>query len=281
MAATEAWQAVVEVSTVNRKQAEVVINLPREIAELESPLRQAVLSVVTRGRVQMTVRLEAACHDASEIQLDRPLALALESAYRELSTLLGRPLIPGSSEFLRMPGVFSASARVVSADEAWRAISPALEEALTGMRMMREEEGAHLRADILSRLEEVEEITAKIAGLVPGRAARQRDALERRLREAQIIVDFQDERFLRELALFADRCDISEEWSRLHSHLKKFRALLDEDASPGRALDFLCQELFRECNTMGAKANDSDMAHLVVEAKTALEKIREQVQNVE
>jgi uncharacterized protein (TIGR00255 family) len=170
---------------------------------------------------------------------------------------------------------------VISGSDAWEAISPALAEALAGMRQMRESEGAHLKSDLLSRLGEISGYAAMIAARVPGRAARQRETLEKRLRDAEIAVDFGDERYLRELAMYADRSDISEELSRLQSHLEKFHQILSDETSPGRALDFLCQELFRECNTIGSKANDAEIAHLVVDAKTALEKIREQVQNIE
>ena len=110
---------------------------------------------------------------------------------------------------------------------------------------------------------------------------RQRELLHKRLRDAGIEIDLGDERLIKELALFADRCDVSEELTRLDSHFTKFREYLEAEEAPGRALDFLCQELFREFNTIGSKANDAGMAQTIVEAKTEVEKIREQVQNVE
>lgn len=279
-AATSEWHAGVEVGTVNRKQAEVVVNLPREIAGLEVKVRQAVLAAVSRGRAQVTVRLEAAGGGA-EVRLDRGLALALRKAFGELEELVGEPLVPVAGDYLRMPGVLSAAVRQISEEEAWQAVEPALRDALAAMCAMRAAEGAHLRDDIDLRLGELSALTSKIAVIAPGRLPRQRDLMEKRLRDSGVPMDLGDERFLRELALFADRCDITEELTRLASHAVKFREYLGSAEAPGRALDFLCQEIFREFNTIGSKANDAEIAQLVVEAKTGLEQIREQIQNIE
>lgn len=279
--ATQHWLATVEISSVNRKQAEVSINLPREISELESAIRQTVLGTQTRGRLQVTVRLEATGNTTTEVRLDPTLALALEKSFEKLSTLVHREIRPQSSDFLQLPGVLSTTARAIACDEAWEAIEPALIHALHALHAMRRREGADLQNDLLTHLAEVKRITAEIASHVPGRSLRQREMLEKRLRDAGIQADFNDERFTRELALHADRSDISEELARLDSHLGKFHHHLESDNTPGRALDFLCQELMRECNTIGAKAGDAAISHCVVDAKTAVEKIREQVQNVE
>jgi uncharacterized protein (TIGR00255 family) len=146
---------------------------------------------------------------------------------------------------------------------------------------MRESEGSHLKSDFLARLETLVSFARKIATEAPGRPIRQRELLNKRLRDAGLELDPADERVVKEIALFADRCDVSEEITRLDSHFAKFREYLDAAEPPGRALDFLCQELFREFNTIGSKANDASIAQTIVEAKTELEKIREQVQNVE
>jgi uncharacterized protein (TIGR00255 family) len=127
----------------------------------------------------------------------------------------------------------------------------------------------------------LEKLAVGIAGIAPERPLRQRELLFKRLHEAGLEVDLSDERVAREIALFADRCDLSEELTRLASHFGKFRDYMAAAEPPGRALDFLCQEMFREFNTIGSKANDAAIAQTVVEAKTELEKIREQVQNVE
>jgi uncharacterized protein (TIGR00255 family) len=146
---------------------------------------------------------------------------------------------------------------------------------------MRSSEGEHLKADFISRLNTLILFSQKIAAEAPARPVRQRELLAKRLRDAGLDLDLADERVAKEIALFADRCDVSEEITRLESHFAKFREYLDAAEPPGRALDFLCQELFREFNTIGSKANDASIAQTIVEAKTELEKIREQVQNIE
>jgi uncharacterized protein (TIGR00255 family) len=266
---------------VNRKQAEIVVQAPRELAELEGRIRKSVLGVVSRGRVQVSINLERAEGSVAAVRVDTALAHAFHDAFIELGKTVGHPLLPTASDYLRQPGIISASSGEVDPELAWLAIEPALNEALTGLAAMRATEGSHLRADFLARLDILVSFAARIAADAPGRPLRQRELLGKRLREAGLDLDPADERVARELALFADRCDVSEELTRLDSHFAKFREYLDAAEPPGRALDFLCQELFREFNTIGSKANDAGIAQTIVEAKTELEKIREQVQNVE
>ncbi len=280
-AATDRWQATVEISTVNRKQAEVVVQAARELLELESRIRKAVLAVVARGRVQVAINLDRAAGAAAAIQVDGALARAFHAAFSELSHAVGQPVVPSAADYLRQPGILTVGSGEIDAEQAWLAIEPALAAALTEMVAMRQAEGDHLKADFLLRLDTLAGFAAKIANEAPGRPLRQRELLARRLREAGLELDPADERVAKELALFADRCDVSEELTRLDSHLAKFRDYLDGHDAPGRALDFLCQELFREFNTIGSKANDAGIAQTIVEAKTELEKIREQVQNLE
>ena len=280
-AATDAWHATAELSAVNRKQAEIVVQTPRELNELEGRIRKIVLGVVSRGRVQVSINLERAEGSVAAVRVDAALAHAFHDAFIELGKTVGHPLLPTASDYLRQPGIISAGSGEVDPEQAWLAIEPALNEALAGLAAMRETEGSHLKADFLARLDILVSFAARIAADAPGRPIRQRELLAKRLREAGLDLDPADERVARELALFADRCDVSEELTRLDSHFAKFREYIDAAEPPGRALDFLCQELFREFNTIGSKANDARIAQTIVEAKTELEKIREQVQNVE
>lgn len=280
-AATASWLAWVEITTVNRKQAEVVVMLPKELAELESTIRKQVQTAISRGRAQVNVALEPADGTPANVQVDNALACGLEAAFARLSTAIGRTVLPQAADFLRQPGLLTFGARDIESEEARLAIEPALRDALAGLAAMREREGADLAADMSARLDLLEKLAATIAATAPGRPLRQRELLLKRLHEAGLEVDLSDERVLREIALFADRCDVSEELTRLASHLGKFRDYMAAAEPPGRALDFLCQEMFREFNTIGSKANDAGIAQTVVEAKTELEKIREQVQNVE
>ena len=280
-ATTDLWHATVEINSVNRKQAEVVMQAPRELAVLEARVRKAVLGVVSRGRIQVSITLARAAGASAAIQLDAVLARAFHAAFLELGKTVGHAVLPTASDYLRQPGIVTLGSGEIDAEEAWPAIEPALEAALAGLAAMRAAEGEHLKTDFLARLDTLAAYAGKIAAEAPARPVRQRELLAKRLREAGLDLDPADERVAKELALFADRCDVSEELTRLDSHFAKFRDYLAASEAPGRALDFLCQEMFREFNTIGSKANDAGIAQTIVEAKTELEKIREQVQNLE
>lgn len=280
-ATQDAWQATVEISAVNRKQAEVVVQAPRELNELDARIRKAVLAVVSRGRVQVSINIERSQLATVEFRIDPRMALAFSKAFGELGRTIGYPVLPTASDFLRQPGILSAGGAEIDAEAAWLAIEPALSDALAQLAAMRASEGDHLKADFWERLGVLHSFVRKIETQAPGRAVRQKELLLKRLRDTGLELDPADDRVLKEIALFADRCDVSEEITRLDSHFVKFRHYLQAAEPPGRALDFLCQELFREFNTIGSKANDAAIAQIIVEAKTELEKIREQVQNVE
>ena len=280
-ATSETWHAAVEINSVNRKQAEVVVQAPRELSELDGRIRKAVLSVISRGRIQVSINLERGQGALASIRVDKLLAQAFHHAFVELGQAVGHEVTPTAADYLRQPGILNTGTGEIDVEDAWQTIKPALDEALASLVMMRETEGSHLKQDLLTRLDALAAFVAKITVEAPARPIRQRELLTKRLRDAGLDLDPSDERVVRELALFADRCDVSEELTRLDSHFTKFREYLDAAEPPGRALDFLCQELFREFNTIGSKANDAGIAQTIVEAKTELEKIREQVQNVE
>ncbi len=280
-ASTPTWQATVEISSVNRKQAEIIVQTPRELNELDTRIRKSVLKLISRGRIQISVHVGRPSGIAEDFRIDHGLALAFSKALSELGKTVGHPVLPDASDFLRQPGILSVGTAETDAEGAWLAIAPALTDALAQLTAMRASEGKHLKADFLTRLGILAAFAGKIATAAPGRLIRQRELFFKRLREASLDLDPTDERVTKEIALFADRCDVSEEITRLDSHFAKFRHYLDAPEPPGRALDFLCQELFREFNTIGSKANDASIAQTIVEAKTELEKIREQVQNIE
>lgn len=279
--ATNTLAARVEASSVNRKQGEIVVQLPRCYNELEAEIRKIALSKLSRGRVSISIQIEQAEGAASPIQINAQRARALETAFTELSEAIDRPLQPTSADFLRTPEILVFDQEQVSAEDAMAAILPAVTEALDSMIAMRASEGQHLHDDTDARLNILEKISTEISSHAPSVVQHYREQLHRRLSEAELDIDLNDDRLLKEIGLFADRCDISEEITRLHSHFEKFRDYLSKDEPVGRPLDFLCQELNREFNTIGSKANDATLAQLIVNAKTELEKIREQIQNVE
>jgi uncharacterized protein (TIGR00255 family) len=280
---TDQWLANVEASSINRKQIEIVANLPRSLQSLETKVRQATLPHVSRGRVQISIRLDKPeGSNRAQIRVNPGLARSLESAFSDISLIIGRQLLPTASDFARQAGIIEiGESEEIDLEAAWQAISPALDTAIATLNEMRTSEGKHLQDDFIERLNHLKRHTQIIAEHAPSRPEHQREILLKRLSDMGIKLADNDDRLAKEIALFADRCDISEELTRLNSHFAKFHEYLHSKEACGRPLDFLCQELFREFNTIGSKANDALIAQTVVEAKTELEKIREQVQNIE
>lgn len=272
---------VVECSSVNRKQLEVSINLPRDLASLETAVRNQVASVVSRGRVNVSVRADQGVGAAELPRIDEAVAAHYVVALRSMAARLGLPDEVGLSDVLRLPGVLSGENAGTSPEAVWPAIQQALSAALDQLVGMRTIEGSHLRADIDARLGHIQTLLQDIGRIAATVPEFQRQTMRQRLEQAGLPLPLDDERLLKEIALFADRADISEELSRAASHLNQFRVYLASEEPAGRSLDFLVQEFFREFNTMGSKCNNAQIAHHVVTAKTELEKIREQVQNAE
>lgn len=265
----------VELSSVNRKALELVVHLPRDVAGLETPLRNRLAEKLSRGRVQCSVTADRGSNAGATLRMDEPLAGQYAAHLRKLG------FSPDSSDPTRWPGVFTLEQTGLSADLARPFIEKSTDAALTQLLAMRRAEGDNLKADISARLDALTAMLRSARESSPQSVTRYRDALRQRLADAGLPLPLDDERLLKEIVIFADRCDISEEITRTESHIVQFRQYMDSGEPVGRALDFLCQELFREWNTMGSKANDAVLAQTVVRAKTELEKIREQVQNIE
>ncbi|MBB5350043.1 uncharacterized protein (TIGR00255 family) [Haloferula luteola] len=280
-ATSDEGTATVEIAGVNRKQAEVVIAGIRDLPELENQIRKAVLTRISRGRLQVTLDFQARAGDRSAVAIDPNSSMELEAAFRQLSDRLGREVLPLAADFLRAPGIVTFEDRVLDPKTAWSAIEAALETALGQLLEMRANEGRDLAQDLTQRLNTLAQLRTTIGELAPARPERYREALAKRMADAGLEFDLADDRVLRELVLFTDRIDITEELTRLDSHFRKFREYLTGSEPAGRHLDFLCQEIHREFNTIGSKASDAQIAQHVVTAKAELEKIREQVQNVE
>lgn len=280
-AQTDRYNILVEISGVNRKQTEIAVNVPRAYAEWDASVRSIVQGSVSRGRVGVSISVEKMEAAESGLVLDEEKLSCLAGLLNRAADLAGQPLTLQASDLLRMEIISSAAETSLSPEEAWPAAEEVLRTALKDFISMRAAEGSNLKADVLGKLDTLERFRLEIAEHAPSVPVRLREAMLRRLAEADLSVSADDERIIREVALFADKCDISEEITRLSSHFDQFRVLCDSSAPAGRPLDFLCQEIFREFNTIGSKANDSTLAHLVVSAKTELEKIREQVQNIE
>jgi uncharacterized protein (TIGR00255 family) len=273
----------VELNSVNRKQAEVSLSVPAELESIESDLRDLILASVSRGRVSGRVVLQyTGASRASAVAVNETQAKAYR---RELSKLAKSLEIPDNlslDSLLRLPGVLESAQPTLDA-KAFRApIKRALGQALEGLLSMREKEGGNLGRDLAKRLAKLRRIVKRVAKLAPDVLKHHRERLIERLKKANVDVpDMDDDRLLREIVYYTDRTDITEELTRLDSHFVQLEECLSDAVPVGRKLDFLAQEMFREINTIGSKANDANISSEVVTLKTELEKIREQVQNVE
>jgi uncharacterized protein (TIGR00255 family) len=279
----DGFKISVEISSVNRKQSEITVNLPREMELLEAQIRDNVNRHVARGRLTVRVGLHAGQSKSSaRLHLNVPLAKAYA---RELSRLAKQlKLADGVSldQLARAPGVFQTDEQLAVEEDFWPAVEKALKKALTGLLNMRRREGAHLAKDLGHRVEVMRKAVKQIQKHAPKVAQRYREQLVERVRSAGLEAPgIEDERLLKEVVYFADRSDISEELTRLVSHFQQFEDCRKTDEPVGRMLDFLAQEINREVNTIGSKANDSLISREVVTLKAELEKFREQAQNVE
>ena len=270
----------VEVASVNRKQGDVSVNLPRELSELEAGVRSAVAAKVSRGRVNVKVVLDRGGREATvTLKVNEDLAAEYLKVLEGFSGGLKGDVV--AADLLRAPGVFTLEDSVVTAEEVKPLLDGALATALVAHDEMRMVEGVELKKDIAARLGTVRGLTDEVRELAPGVSERYRTNLVRRLEEAGLGIDLDDERVLKEVGIFAERCDISEELTRLESHLGQFGDFIERGEPVGREMDFLAQELNREVNTIGSKANNAEIAKRVVAMKAEVEKVREQVQNVE
>jgi len=271
----------VELNSVNRKQSDVVVTLPRELAELEPRVRDVINAEVSRGRLNVVIAAHRGNGVSPAVALDTNLARTYYRAMVELQKELNAAGEVNIDTVLRAPGVLRAPEEEVSIDDMWPHVESALKEALTDLVKMREREGKHLAKDLIHRLKTVRGCVRKIRVLQPGVLKRHRQSLHERILKAGVDLPIDDERLVKEVIFFADKSDISEEMTRLESHFAQFAHHLRKNEPVGRTLEFMCQEIGREFNTLGAKANDVEISQLVVTCKAEMEKIREQIQNIE
>lgn len=281
--AQDGFKVTVELSSVNRKQAEISISLPRELELLEAQIRDAIHQRVARGRVMCRVALHAADgNGGARVRVNQSLATAYAAELRQLARRLKIPDNLSLDLLVRAPGVLEAESAVEDAESFWPAVQKALEQALATLVKMRTREGTALRKDLCERIATLRQAAQRVTKQAPAVQTRYREQLLSRLKAAGLAeLQLDEERVLKEVVIFADRSDISEELTRLQSHFRQFDDCLKSAEPVGRTLDFLAQEMNREINTIGSKANDAVISREVVVLKTELEKFREQAQNVE
>ncbi len=270
-----------ELKAVNHKYVEVKVRLPRELQALEPELQRQVKAVCTRGAVELSLRRATVTISGNVPSVDAGMARAWRAALAEVAAATGLEDTATASQVAAQPGVVRMEEPTVDVPAATRAAEAAVAEALGGLVAMRQREGVALAADLSGRLERVAQLVRQLQSHAPRAVEEYRDRLAARLADLAAGAGVEPSRLAQELALFAERTDIIEELTRLESHLGQFRGLLASDEPAGRKLDFLLQEMNREVNTAGSKIQSAEASTHVVELKAELERIREQVQNVE
>ena len=279
--AKDGFKVTVELNSINRKQSDIAVNLPKEFIELEPRIRDEINAHLSRGRINAVVAYHRARPGEGLVELDETLALAYLKAIQRLAK---RTKLNGTitlETLLRAPGVLKSTEPTLDAETVWPSVEQALKRALGQLVKMREKEGKFLTGDLTGRLDALAAGVTRIRQVAPGIVNHYREQLHTRIKEAGLDIPLEDERLRKEVVLFADRCDITEELTRLESHFQQFRDCLKSTEPVGRTLDFLSQEMNRELNTIGSKANAVEISQVVVTLKAELEKIREQVQNIE
>lgn len=278
----ELYKFKVEIKAVNHRYNDIIIKMPRHISYLEETIKKIIKEKISRGKVDVYINLDYINESAIDVKVDIPLAKSYKNSLLELSRELELEDNVRLNNILSISEIVRTERKELDEDLIWEVLKNALVDALDNILNMRLTEGLELKNDILVKLSKIESMVKLIEERSPNVVQDYRDKLRERitsLLDDNIILD--EERLTNEVVFFADKSSIDEELVRLGSHIKQFRSILDEDESIGRKLDFLIQEFNREINTIGSKANDITITKYVVELKAELEKIREQIQNIE
>ena len=271
----------VEVRSVNNRYLDCAVRLPRLVAFGEDAVKQAVKNTISRGKVDVYVSVRSECGEQGTVTLNTALAEGYLAAMRQMAETFGLENDVKVSDLSRLPEVFTVDKPEVDEEALLADLMAVANEALAGYDAMRTTEGAALDHDLRSRGARILELVGQVEKQSPKTVSDYRARLEAKLREVLANTAIDESRILTEAAIFADKVAVDEETVRLRSHLNQMNAMLDAGGAVGRKLDFLLQEMNREANTIGSKCTDVAVARIVVDIKAELEKIREQVQNVE
>jgi len=272
----------VELKSVNHRYMDVSIKLPKKFTYLEENIRKVIKSHIQRGRIEAYITYESVGESDVNVAVDMPLAKEYLKALLKIEEELSVESDITTSLIARFPDVIKVEKKEENEDEVWKCLEEALNNALVQLVTMRGDEGDKLQLDLLKRLNKTRDFVAQVRERSPIIIQEYRQKLIERIKEI-LDEDFSldDSRVAAEVALFADKSNITEEIVRLYSHIDQFKSTLEEEDAIGRKLDFLLQEMNREVNTIGSKANDLTIANLVINIKSEFEKMREQVQNIE
>lgn len=271
----------VEIKTVNHRYCDIYIRMPRQLSCFEDKVRSLVMNRIGRGKVDVFLNWENLGEGVKKVILDKNLAIEYYNAMTQLGEELQLRDDISTSSLARFPEILRIEKKEENSEEIWAILEKAVNEALNVLIAMREAEGEKLKASLVEMCNNIENYRLRIMEREPLVIAEYKEKLSARIRELMESDVVDETRLAMEVAIFADKCSINEELVRLRSHLDQFLDILSMDGPVGRKLDFLLQEMNREVNTIGAKANDLDITRNVIEMKSEIEKIREQIQNVE
>ncbi len=271
----------VELRSVNNRYLDCNVRMPRLYLFAEETIKSRVQNTISRGKVDVFVTLDATEGEQVQVSVNQPLADGYYAALKELAGRYGLSQDISVSLLSRFPDVLLAEKAEEDVEQRAQDICTVLDRALADFDQMRTREGARLEADVLSRANRIEELVGQVEERSPQTVSEYRAKLEARMKEVLENTQLDPARILTEAAIFADKVAVDEETVRLRSHIGQLRHMLEQGGATGRKLDFLIQEFNREANTIGSKCSDLDIARHVVDIKAEIEKIREQVQNIE
>ncbi len=280
-ASVEGYNITVEIRSVNHRYFEFYAKLPRTYSFLEEKVKALLSTGISRGKVECSIQLEATADESVVVSVNEPLAKGYVDAVKEISEKFGISEDLTALSVARFSDVLSISKAPVDEDELWAKVSPVVSEALAGFVSMRETEGKRLSEDVLSRADTILSNVSYIEERSPETVKLYSEKLLERMKNVLGDTQIDETRILTEAAIYADKIAVAEETVRLRSHIDQLHEMLASDEAVGRKLDFLIQEINREANTIGSKAQDVDIARRVIDIKAEVEKIREQIQNIE
>lgn len=272
---------LIEIKSVNHRYNEYYVKLPRVYSYLEEPLKKLVQENISRGKVEISVTIVNVSATDTKIEVDTALAGEYINAMRKANMELGLMDDLSLSRIMRFQDIFTVTKSVEDTDAVWNDVKSVAEKAISGFLSMREAEGVKLKEDISGRLNTIEDMVSKIEQAAPEMTKLYMDKLYSKLSELLCDQSVDEQRILTEAAIFSEKTAVDEETVRLRSHISQFRSLLDTEDIVGRKLDFIIQEMNREANTIGSKVQSLDITRVVIDIKSEIEKIREQVQNIE
>ncbi|MGI6576219.1 MAG: YicC/YloC family endoribonuclease [bacterium] len=271
----------VEIRSLNHRYFECSIRIVKQYSFLEERVRKYLQESINRGRVEVNITSLGEKGLTRQVKVDKELALAYYNALEELGGYLKLQSQPGLELLANFPDVLIVEEEALEPEKAWEILQTALTSAVSALVSMRAVEGKKLQEDIIHRIGRIEQVISSIKAKAPQVVEEYRSGLKKRISNLVGENEIEESRIIAEVAYFAEKVNIAEELVRMASHLELFRGTVDEPGAIGRKLEFILQEMYREINTIGAKASNAEISQAVVEVKSELEKIREQLQNVE